>query len=192
MTFRQIVGGWLNQWERKYMESHADETRLLGFLDKLGIAHKTYHHTPVFTVEEAQKARSKMPASPGHQHSKNLFVRDKKKNYALVVAEEKAPIDLKALADLIGLKRISFASAERLEAYLGVKPGSVTPFAMLNAFENPAEDQPTIRVFIDQTLMAAEFAYFHPLHNTATTAIRPTDLQAFLAACGGEAEVLKL
>ncbi|MBO6504765.1 MAG: prolyl-tRNA synthetase associated domain-containing protein [Kordiimonadaceae bacterium] len=174
------------------MESHADETRLLGFLDTLGIAHKTYHHTPVFTVDEAQKARGEMPAGPEHRHSKNLFVRDKKKNYALVVAEEKAPIDLKALADAIGLKRISFASAERLEAYLGVKPGSVTPFAMLNAYERPAEDQPTIRVFIDQTLIAAELAYFHPLHNAATTAIRPADLQAFLAACGGEAEVLNL
>ena len=174
------------------MESHTDEARLLAFLDKLGIGHKTYRHAPVFTVDEAQTARGVMPSGPEHRHSKNLFVRDKKKNYALVVAEESAPIDLKALAKAIDLKRISFASAERLEAYLGVRPGSVTPFAMLNAHTRPAEDQPTIRVFIDAKLMDAELAYFHPLHNAATTAVKPADLQRFLAACGGEAGVLTL
>ncbi len=174
------------------MESHAGETRLLAFLDGLGIGHKTYHHAPVFTVEEAQSARGGMPVGPAHRHSKNLFVRDKKKNYALVVAEEKAPIDLKALAEAIDLKRISFASAERLEAYLGVRPGSVTPFAMLNAHEHPAGDQPTIRVFIDQKLLEAERAYFHPLHNAATTAIKPADLMTFLEACGVEAKILQL
>lgn len=174
------------------MESEIEERRLLAFLTSLGIPHETYWHPPVFTVEEAQKARNEMPSDPMHRHSKNLFVRDKKKNYALVVAEENTPVNLAGLADLVGMKRLSFASAERLVRYLGVKPGSVTPFAILNAFERPAGDQPTIQLVVDQRLMDAEMVYFHPLHNGATTAIKPADLLRFLAACATEPRIISL
>lgn len=174
------------------MESPASEHELFKLLDDLLINHTTYRHTPVFTVEEAQAARIEMPDGSAHGHSKNLFVRDKKKNYALVVAEENTPIDLKQLAGIIGLNRLSFASAERLEAYLGVKPGSVTPFALLHAHKSPADDQPAIQVVLDKKLMAHELVYFHPLHNAATTAISPKGLLAFLSACAVTPRILSL
>ncbi len=174
------------------MESPLDEQALLAFLDTLGIAHTTYQHEPVFTVEEAQAARAHMPGGNSHGHSKNLFVRDKKKNFALVVAEESAPIDLKALAGKIDMGRLSFASAERMARYLGVKPGSVTPFALLHAMKFPADDQPAIRVILDERLMAFDLIYFHPLHNSATTAIHPEDLVKFLRACGANPGVSTL
>lgn len=165
------------------MESPLAETTLTTFLDALNIAHKTYRHPPVFTVEEAQSARVHMP--PGG-HSKNLFIRDKKKNYALVIAEESRTINLKDLAEKIDLGRVSFAHADRLLAYLGVTPGSVSPFALLNAFKQPAPDQPTIKVVLDAALMQEPLVYFHPLHNAATTAITPFDLKRFIIACGFE------
>ncbi|WP_262693379.1 prolyl-tRNA synthetase associated domain-containing protein [Kordiimonas aquimaris] len=165
------------------MESPATEDMLFDFLDSHGIAHKTYRHKPVFTVEEAQKQHPNMPAGG---HSKNLFIRDKKKNYALVVADENLKIDLKALGETINVKRPSFASAERLQAYLGITPGSVTPFALLNAHKFAKDDHPTITVALDQNLMAHDIIYFHPLHNSASTAITPADLIVFVKACGYE------
>lgn len=174
------------------MESPLNEQALLGFLDTLGIAHTTYRHKPVFTVEEAQAARQHMPGGNGHGHSKNLFVRDKKKNFALVIAEEAAPINLKALAETIDMGRLSFASAERLVRYLGVEPGSVTPFALLHAMKFPADDQPAIQIILDERLMAFDLVYFHPLHNSATTAIRPEDLLKFMRACGADPRISSL
>ena len=174
------------------MESPLSEDDLFAFLDSLGVHHTTYRHTPVFTVEEAQAARAEMPDGTGHKHSKNLFLRDKKKNHALVIAEENTPINLKILAEKIGLGRVSFASADRLTRFLGVKPGSVTPFALLHAHKHPAEDQPDILVVLDQKLLDGEIAYFHPLHNGATTAIKGDDLIAFMRACGFEPKVMVL
>lgn len=170
------------------MESPALEAELFDFLDALGIAHTTYRHAPVYTVEEAQNERAAM-LSGGH--SKNLFLRDKRKNYALIVAEENRKIDLKSLAETIGLGRPSFASAERLQAYLGVTPGSVTPFALLNAFTRRAPDHPNIHVVLDEALLAFDIIYFHPLHNSATTAIAPSDLISFIKACGFSPIILK-
>jgi Ala-tRNA(Pro) deacylase len=163
------------------MESPSPEIQLIEFLNKLDIAHETYRHPPVFTVEEAQQHRAHMPVGG---HSKNLFIRDKKKQYALIIAEENQPINLKKLAETIGLGRVSFAHSERLQAYLGVSPGSVTPFALLNAFTQPAPDQPPIKVVLDAALMRQPLVYFHPLHNAATTAIKPIDLERFISACG--------
>ena len=163
------------------MESPATEDMLFQFLDRLGIPYKTYHHPPVFTVEEAQKQRAHMPRGG---HSKNLFIRDKKKNYALVVADEGRKIDLKALSEAIGLGRPSFASAERLHMYLGVTPGSVTPFALFNAHMFAKDDHPAITVALDKNLMSHDTVYFHPLHNSATTAVSPANLTAFIKACG--------
>ena len=174
------------------MESPLTEQDLFVFLDSLSINHTTYRHAPVFTVDEAQAARSDMPSGTAHRHSKNLFVRDKKKNHALVIAEENTPINLKELADKIGLGRLSFASPDRLIRYLGVRPGSVTPFALLHAHKHPAEDQPDILVVIDEKLLDAELSYFHPLDNSATTAIKGKDLLTFVRACDSEPKVMVL
>jgi len=162
------------------MESPASETELFAFLDKHQISHKTHRHDPVFTVEEAQAVRTGMIGG----HSKNLFVRDKKKQYALVVASEDQTIDLKNLAVKIDMGRLSFASAERLAAYLGVTPGSVTPFALLNAHTRAMPNHPKVKLILDANLLDNEMVYFHPLHNGATTRVSSHDLVKFVKACG--------
>lgn len=170
------------------MESPASETELFAFLYTHQIAHKTHRHDPVFTVEEAQTVRKGMIGG----HSKNLFVRDKKKQYALVVASEDQTIDLKSLAGKIGMGRLSFASAERLAAYLGVTPGSVTPFALLNAHTRAVPDHPDIKVILDANLLGNDVVYFHPLHNAATTGVSSHDLVKFIKVCGFEPVITRL
>jgi len=167
------------------MESHPEEQALLAFLDQLGIEHRTYHHTPVFTVEEARAARVSAEGGMPGAHTKNLFVRDKKKRRALVTIEENRKVDLSSLADAIGLSRLSFGSADSLKDYLGVLPGSVTPFGLFNA-RVAAGGTPPLVFAIDTTLLEAEIVNIHPLHNAATTALRPADLMHFVRACGYE------
>src|SRR5947208_6116333 len=105
-----------------------DPQQLFARLDQLGIAYRTVEHPPVFTVEEAKALRGNLP---GH-HIKNLFLRNKKEEMWLVVALEDRTIDLKRLGEVLGAGRLSFGSPERLRTYLGVEPGSVTPFAVIN------------------------------------------------------------
>src|SRR6185369_11669678 len=102
--------------------------QLFARLEALGLAHRSVEHAPVFTVEEAKAHRGELP---GH-HIKNLFLRNKKEEMWLVVALEDRAIDLKRLGEKLGAGRLSFGSPERLARYLGVKPGSVTPFAVIN------------------------------------------------------------
>src|SRR6478609_1778293 len=102
--------------------------QLFDRLDALGLAHRTVEHEPVFTVEQAKQHRGTLP---GH-HIKNLFLRNKKEAMWLVVALEDRAIDLKRLGDVLGAGRLSFGSPERLRRHLGVEPGSVTPFALIN------------------------------------------------------------
>lgn len=168
------------------MESHPDEQSLLAFLDQLGIQHLTYRHDPVFTVEEAQAARLSADGGMPGAHTKNLFVRDKKKRRALVTIEESRKVDLASLADAIGLSRLSFGSADSLQDYLGVKPGSVTPFGLFNARVEGGGTPPLVFA-IDSALLDTELINIHPLHNAATTAIKPDDLMTFVRACGYEA-----
>lgn len=159
----------------------ASEEDLFAFLEALEIETMTHRHPPVFTVEEAKQLRGELPGG----HAKSLLVRDKKGKMALVVAHEDRRLDLKALAGRLGMKRLSFASPERLEATLGVKPGSVTPFALINRREPDAQDQ-ALTVALDAALMRCDRLNFHPLHNAATTTISCRDLLRFIAACGYE------
>src|ERR1700726_2493286 len=101
---------------------------LFAMLDRLGIAYKTYSHPPVFTVDEAKALRGALPGG----HCKSLFLKDKKAGLWLVVALEECRVDLKRLADELGAPRFSFGAAELLHEVLGVRPGSVTPFAVAN------------------------------------------------------------
>ena len=136
---------------------------LFAFLDRLGIAHTTVKHPPLFTVEESQALRGQIPGG----HTKNLFLKDKKGAHFLVVAPEDAKIGLKDLHRLLGATgRFSFASADAMRAMLGVEPGSVTPYVAINATLN-----------------------FHPLVNTMTTAIASEDLMKFLRATGHEPRI---
>ncbi len=160
----------------------ASEAALFALLDRLGIRTTTHRHQAVFTVDEAKRVCGALPGA----HSKNLFLKDKKGRLFLVVALEDRPIDLKTLHTRLGCGRLSFGSAELLQATLGVEPGSVTPFAVINDVDH------RVTVALDAALLAADILNFHPLANTATTAIDPADLVTFLAATGHPPLVIDL
>ena len=157
----------------------ATELNLFSFLKTLDITTKTKRHEPVFTVDEAKTVRIDMLGG----HSKNLFVRDKKKRRALVMVCENRKVDLALLAERIGFGRISFSSANSLKDMLGVIPGAVTPFSLINAQVSNGSAA-AITVVLDAALIAQSPLYFHPLHNEATTPIEPDDLLKFIRACG--------
>jgi len=148
---------------------------LFAYLDKLGIAHKTVTHPAAFTVEDARELRGLVPGG----HTKNLFLRDKKGVPYLVVASEDAEIELRGLHRLLGASgRFSFGSAELMHELLGVTPGSVTPFAVMN------DTGGRVTVVLDAAMMAQEVLNFHPLVNTGTTTISREGLLKFLEATG--------
>jgi len=155
---------------------------LLSRLDALGIEHRTVSHPPVFTVEESKALRPDLPGG----HSKNLFLKPAKGPgpFLLAVLEEDRRVSVNALARALGAPRVAFAGADDLMAQLGVEPGSVTPFGLVNA-------QPgAVRAVFDRHLME-DFGWvnFHPLTNAMTTAIRPADLLRFLRHLGHDPEV---
>jgi Ala-tRNA(Pro) deacylase len=147
---------------------------LFARLDALGIPHKTYEHPPVHTVADAVRLRGQLPGG----HCKSLFLKDKKGGLWLVVALEDHRVDLKALAEQLGAPRFSFGSPALLEATLGVTPGSVTPFGLIN------ESAREVRVVLEEEMLAEDPLNYHPLVNRATTAIASADLLRFIAASG--------
>ena len=155
---------------------------LFARLRDLGIETETHSHEAVFTVAESQFLRGTLPGG----HCKSLFLRNKKGRQWLVVCEEERAIDLKALGDLIGAGRLSFGSADRLMAALGVIPGSVTPFALINDTER------AVTVVLDRQMLDHDPLNYHPLVNTMTTAITPADLLTFIEACGHVPQIVDL
>ncbi len=119
-------------------------------------------------------------------HCKSLFLKDRKGGLWLVVVLEDRRLDLKALADRLGAPRFSFGSPALLEEVLGVTPGSVTPFALINDAAH------RVRVVLDAEMLRQQPVNYHPLTNTATTAISPEDLRRFIAHCGHDPLVLEL
>ena len=148
----------------------------------LGIKTETHTHRPVFTVAESRGLRGALPGI----HCKTLFLKDKKSFLWLCVVEESRRMDVRALSDLLGSARLSFARPERVNQHLGVEPGAVTPFALIN------DTEAAINVAIDADIMAAEIANFHPLVNDRTTAIRPGDLIRFIEGCGHRPVIVDL
>lgn len=146
----------------------------------LGIQTTTREHAPVFTVEEAKALRGEIPGG----HCKNLFLKDDKGGIWLVVCLEEAAIDLKSAPAKIGSRRLSFGRPELLKEVLGVEPGSVTPFALINDTER------RVNVVLDAGMMAHDLLSYHPLENTATTTIRASDLLAFIRSCGHEPKIV--
>jgi len=140
----------------------------------LGISWKTYEHEPVFTVEESTAVSGAIPGG----HTKNLFLKDKKGGLWLVVVRAHLRADLSALAKQLHAPRFSFGSADLLVATLGIQPGSVTPFALMNDADRE------VKPVLDEALMKLDPVNFHPLRNDRTTAISPEDLLRFVKACG--------
>ena len=152
---------------------------LLARLDDLGIATETFEHPPVFTVEEARTHCGHLPGG----HCKNLFLKDKKGRLWLIVTLESQPIDLKALNQALGAARFSFGKPELLFETLGVTPGSVTPFALINDLDL------RVSVVLDAAMMAMERLNYHPLSNDATTAITPQGPLDLITSFGHQARI---
>jgi Ala-tRNA(Pro) deacylase len=145
---------------------------LFARFDELGIATNTIEHAPVFTVAESKALRGPIPGC----HTKNLFLRNKKGRMWLVVCLESRSVDLKGLGKAIGAGSLSFGSPRRLMSFLGVIPGAVTPFAVVNDTEG------AVRVAVDRDILAQEPLNFHPLDNCMTTSIGADDFVRFLEA----------
>jgi len=153
---------------------------LFALLDEAGVAHQTLEHEPVFRVGEGEHIKAQLPGG----HTKNLFLKDAKGQLWLISALGETRIDLKSLPDRIGSGRLSFGSEDRLFNALGVRPGSVTAFALINDPEHQ------VRFVADAALMAADPVNFHPLSNDATTAISQADFRKFLEALGRKVVVV--
>ncbi|MDR3498406.1 MAG: prolyl-tRNA synthetase associated domain-containing protein [Parvibaculum sp.] len=159
----------------------------LAWLEGRGVAHETRLHEPLHTVEEAQAARAGWGAPWDRGgHCKNLFLKDKKGALFLIVTLEDRPLKLNRLSKPLGSARLSFANADLLWEVLGVRPGSVTPFALVN------DAPPSVTAVLDAPMLAHERLHFHPLDNRATTAIARDDLLAVLRATGHEPIILDL
>jgi Ala-tRNA(Pro) deacylase len=142
-------------------------------LAALGIAYERYEHPPVATVEEAEAHWAGIDA----MHCKNLFLRNQKGNrHYLVIVQHSKRADLRMVADQVGDGKLSFASADRLMALLGVTPGSVSPFGLIN------DARGEVRVFLDRDLKSASRITFHPNINTVTLATTFADFERFLAS----------
>ena len=152
----------------------ATPDELFQHLDTLGIAHETHWHEPVFTVAESQALRGSLPGG----HSKSLFLKNKKGDLWLVTAAEDAAVDLKALTKTLEAGRLSFGKPDLLMDVLGIEPGSVTPFALIN---DPGH---RVTFVLDQRLAVMEPLHFHPLTNRATTAVSAANFQNFLTDSG--------
>jgi Ala-tRNA(Pro) deacylase len=156
---------------------------LFAYLDGLGIKVVTVTHPPLFTVAESQSLRGAIAGG----HTKNLFLKDRKDAFFLLVVEEEAEVDLKTIHTVIGANgRVSFGRPDKLMDLLGVAPGAVTLFGALN------DRVGQVKVVLDEALMREEVINAHPLTNEATTSIARDDVLAFLRATGHEPYVLKV
>ncbi len=151
-------------------------------LAALEIAVTTHEHPPLHTVEESKALRGSLPGG----HCKNLYLRDRRKRNWLLVTLEDLAVDLKALPERIGSDRLSFGSPDRLMEFLGVRPGSVTPFALIN------DGTQRVEVVLQAALFDHALLNFHPLVNTMTCAIGPDDLVRFIEACGHSPRIVEL
>jgi Ala-tRNA(Pro) deacylase len=153
------------------------------FLDAHGIRYNRCDHPAVFTVEESKRLLPTLPGSP----TKNLFLRDQKglRHFLVVVGHDKH-VDLKSLAPVLGATKLSLGSPERLMTHLGIEPGSVSIFAILN------DTSRSVEVLVDRDLWKAELVQGHPLVNTATLVVARADVERFIRATGHTFKVIEV
>ena len=164
------------------MLMNATPDTLFKRLKNLRIKTQSHKHSPVFTVEEAKFHCRHLPGG----HCKNLFLKDKKGLLFLIVTLEKQIIDFKSLRKQIGSHPLSFGKPELLGEVLGVKPGSVSPFALIN------DTKRRVQVVLDKEMMQIDLLNYHPLTNGMTTAITPSDLLIFISDTGHNTIEVKL
>lgn len=151
------------------------EKKLYDSLNKLGISYTRYEHPPVYTVDEAEKYWQDIEGA----HCKNLFLRNSKGNqHFLVVLEHSKRVDLNQLAEKTGAGKLSFASAGRLEKYLGLETGAVSPFGLIN------DTNKEVQLVLDKDLKRSKQVNFHPNVNTATLTVAYSDFERFIEHCG--------
>jgi len=153
---------------------------LFAFLDKIGVAHSTIEHPPIFTVGEGRAWHDKIPGL----HCKNLFLKDRKDKVWLALMPGDKKADLNRLEKRVGSARLSFGRPELLLEVLGLTPGSVSPFGLMN------DTARRVTVLIDADIPKAEWVNFHPLHNAASTTLRSADLARFIRALGYEPTIV--
>lgn len=149
-----------------------DKNSLYDLLQENGIEFKIFDHKPLYTVEDSKNLRGKIEGA----HSKNLFLRDQKKNFFLLSLLEDTQIDLKKIIQPLNSKKLSFAQPNYLKELMNIEPGSVSPFGLLNDIEKK------INFFLDQKFLEYEYVNFHPLTNTATVQIKPKELCNFISS----------
>ena len=142
--------------------------------ESLNIAVETYLHAPIFTVDEGQDIKKQLHGG----QTKNLFLKDKKGKLWLVIALGETKVDLKWLPKRINSARLSFGNPELMKEVLGVTPGSVTPFSLINDTDNH------VTVILDKAMLEYDFLNYHPLINDKTTIIKSDDLLTFIHSCG--------
>lgn len=147
---------------------------LFRWLDERGLAYSTMRHAATFTVEEGRDLKASLPGG----HTKNLFMTNKDGDLILISAHADSDLLLNKLHRALGVKRLSFGKPDLMESVLGVRPGSVTAFALVN------DTQTRVRFIVDAALMDCDPLNFHPLVNTATTTISRADFERFLEATG--------
>lgn len=157
--------------------------KLAAYLDKLSIVTKTYEHEAVFSVKESEKIKLAMPGA----HTRNLFLKDKKGRIFLVTLGAHAALDLKTLSAKIGASgRLSFASAEKLDELLGLYPGAVSVFGLMN------DTNQNVTLILDKALMQNALINAHPMTNEATTSIKHDDLIRFIEATGHTPHIIEI
>lgn len=153
------------------------ENAVYEYLENLGINYEKREHPPVYTCEAAAEFTGDMKG----MHCKNLFFRNKKgKKHYLLVFDERKDLSIKEVGEKVGEKNLSFASAERMMKYLGLEPGSVSAFGLINDAEND------VLVYIDKDVLESEFVNLHPNVNTATLNISKMDFHKYLKNCGND------
>lgn len=169
---------------RGALGAHVTRAELMAFLDRHSIAHRTVEHPPIFTVDEGRDLKRQWPGG----HTKNLFLKDKKGVLSLATALGETRVDLVGLGKAIRAKgRLSFGNPELMTDTLGVIPGAVTPFALVN------ESARAISNFIvDAALLRQSPVWFHPLENSASTAVSPADFLRFAELCGFSPQIIDL
>lgn len=169
--------------EQIQQEQLARRQKVLAKLDELGISYDMYEHPPLPTIEMALEYWKDLPST----HCKNLFFRNHKGNkHYLVVLECHQQMAIHQIEKMLRQGKLSFASEQRMEKYLGLRPGSVSPFGLINDVNKE------VKLFLDKNLQQSPLLSFHPNDNTASLVVKNEDFMRFLQDWGGEYEFLDL
>jgi len=160
-----------------------EKEKVLQVLDTLSIIYEIYEHQPLPTIEIAMEVWKDIDST----HCKNLFFRNHKGNrHYLVILESNRALDIHDLEKRLKQGKISFASQKRMDKYLGIQAGSVSPFGLINDQENH------VHLFLDQNLKESDKISFHPNINTASVVISLSDFKKYLDWVGNSYEFLEL